>query len=152
MAGIDEIDILWITAGLGCDYDSVAMTAAPSPSIEDLVAGVIPGQPRVHLHNPLLAYQTGDAFLKRFHAAAGGLPEHPFVFVVEGSIPSEAMHADGAWAGLGTDASSGQPIPTCDWIDRLAPRAWAVLAEATGEQVRAEASGADREVEGHGAV
>jgi len=152
MAGIDEIDILWITAGLGRDGDSVAMTAATSPSIEDLVDGVIPGPPRVDLHNPLLAYQTGDAFLKRFHAAADGPAEHPFVLVVEGSIPNEAIHADGAWAGLRTDASSGQPIPTCDWIDRPAPRAWAVLAEATGEQVRAVASSADREEDGHGAV
>src|SRR5207253_6228676 len=25
----------------------------------------------------------------------------------------------------------GQPITTCEWIDRLAPRAWAVLAAGT---------------------
>jgi len=131
MGGIDEIDILWLTAGLGCDGDSVAMTAATSPSIEDLVDGIIPGLPRVHLHNPLLAYRNGDAFLRRFHAAAEGRADHPFVLVVEGSIPNEAIHADGAWAGLGTDAQTGQPIPTCDWIDRLAPRAWAVLAAGT---------------------
>src|SRR5438128_3125807 len=32
-----EIDILWITAGLGCDGDTVAMTAATLPSREDLL-------------------------------------------------------------------------------------------------------------------
>ena len=36
---IKEIDILWITAGLGCDGDTIAMTAATQPSIEDIVMG-----------------------------------------------------------------------------------------------------------------
>jgi hypothetical protein len=29
---IDQIHVLWITAGLGCDGDSIAMTAATQPS------------------------------------------------------------------------------------------------------------------------
>ena len=37
-----EIDVLWITAGLGCDGDTIAMTAATQPSIEDMVLGGIP--------------------------------------------------------------------------------------------------------------
>ncbi|MEJ7700469.1 MAG: hypothetical protein WKF71_12595 [Pyrinomonadaceae bacterium] len=28
-------------------------------------------------------------------------------------------------------AITGQPIPTCEWIDRLAPKAWAVMAVGT---------------------
>ena len=35
------------------------------------------------------------------------------------------------WAAFGTDQATGQPIPTCAWIDRLAPRAWAVVAAST---------------------
>jgi hydrogenase small subunit len=31
---INEIDILWITGGLGCDGDTIAMTAASQPSLE----------------------------------------------------------------------------------------------------------------------
>src|SRR5437899_5677788 len=62
---IPAIDILWLTAGLGGDGDTIAMTAATQPSIEDLVNGVLPG------------------------------------------------------------------VPTCAWIDRLAPRAWAVMAAGT---------------------
>jgi hypothetical protein len=50
------VDILWITAGLSCDGDSVAITAATQPSIEDLVLGAIPGVPEIRLHNPVLAY------------------------------------------------------------------------------------------------
>jgi hypothetical protein len=52
--------ILWITAGLGCDGDTIAMTAASQPSIEDLVLGGIPGVPKVHFHNPFLAYEAGE--------------------------------------------------------------------------------------------
>ena len=40
-----EIAILWLTAGLSCDGDSVAMTAATQPSLEDLLSGAIPGRP-----------------------------------------------------------------------------------------------------------
>ena len=34
---IQEIDVLWINAGLSCDGDTIAMTAATQPSVEDLV-------------------------------------------------------------------------------------------------------------------
>jgi hydrogenase small subunit len=127
---IPEIDILWITAGLSCDGDTVSITAASQPSIEDVVRGVIPGLPRVRFHNPVLAYENGKDFLAPFHLAVeGGLG--PFILVVEGSIPNERNKTDGYWAGLGTDPNTGQPILTCDWIDRLAPRAWAVVAAGT---------------------
>jgi hydrogenase small subunit len=125
-----ELDVLWITAGLGCDGDTIAMTAATQPSIEDVVLGAIPGLPRVNLHNPVLAYRNGDDFMEIFHRAADGLLE-PFLLIVEGSIPNEKNKSEGFWAGFGIDAKTGQPIPTCDWIDRLAPKAWAVLAAGT---------------------
>ena len=32
---------------------------------------------------------------------------------------------------MGIDQATGQPIPTCTWIDRLAPQAWAVVAAGT---------------------
>jgi hydrogenase small subunit len=131
MPAIDAIDILWITAGLGCDGDSIAMTAASSPAIEDVLGGAIPGLPRVTLHNPVLSYASGADFLATFHEAAQGRLGRPFILVVEGSIPDEPRAKEGCWAGLGTDLDSGQPIPTCTWIDRLAPRAWAVVAAGT---------------------
>jgi hydrogenase small subunit len=67
-----ELHILWMTAGLGCDGDSVSITAASQPSIEDVVLGAIPGLPKVHLHNPVLAYEVGAEFLAPFHRAAKG--------------------------------------------------------------------------------
>jgi hydrogenase small subunit len=129
-APIKEIHVLWITAGLGCDGDTISITAATNPSLEDLVMGGIPGIPKVHFHNPVLAYETGDEFLKRFALAAEG-KFGPFILVVEGSIPDESNKAEGYWAALGTDHATGQPITTCDWISRLAPHAWAVMAAGT---------------------
>jgi hypothetical protein len=124
------LDVIWLTAGLSCDGDTIAMTAATQPSIEDLVLGGIPGLPCVRLHNPVLAYENGDAFLHVLHEAAAGRLS-PFILVVEGSIPNENNKSEGCWAGLGVDPVTEQPIPTCQWIDRLVPRAWAVVAAGT---------------------
>jgi hydrogenase small subunit len=124
-----EIHILWITAGLGCDGDTIAITAATQPSIEDLLLGAIPGLPRVYLHNPVLAYENADDFLKDWYRAAEG-QLGPFILVVEGSIPNEKIKKEGYWAAFGVD-KAGQPITTCEWIDRLAPEAWAVVTAGT---------------------
>src|SRR6202158_5153358 len=112
-----EVHIVAITAGLGCDGDSVSITAATQPSIEDVLLGAIPGLPKVHLHNPVLAYETGDDFMKFFYLAEQGKLD-PFVLVIEGSIPNEKIKKEGYWAGLGTDPNTKQPITTNTWIDR----------------------------------
>jgi hydrogenase small subunit len=127
---VKELHILWITAGLSCDGDSVSVTAATQPSIEDVLLGAIPGLPKVHLHNPVLAYEVGDDFMKFWHEADQGRLE-PFVLVIEGSIPNEQIKREGYWAALGTNHDTGQPITTCEWIDRLAPKATAVVAAGT---------------------
>src|SRR4051794_30897742 len=106
------------------------MTGATQPSIEDLILGAIPTVPRIRLHNAILAYENGDDFLAPFYRARAGALD-PFILVVEGSIPNERNKDEGCWAGFGADAQTGQPIPTCDWIDQLAPRAWAVVAAGT---------------------
>jgi len=36
------VHILWMNGGLGCDGDSVALTAATQPSIEEIVLGALP--------------------------------------------------------------------------------------------------------------
>src|SRR6266850_7860636 len=40
------VHLLWINAGLSCDGDSVALTAATQPSIEEIVLGALPGLPK----------------------------------------------------------------------------------------------------------
>jgi len=125
----DEISVVWLTAGLGCDGDTIAMTAATRPSIEDLIGGVLPGVPRLRLYNPVLSYENGEDLLSVFERAARD-EIGPFILVVEGSIPDESNKPEGTWAGFGTD-EQGQPISTCSWIDRLASKAWAVVAIGT---------------------
>ena len=127
---IEELHILWITAGLGCDGDSVSITAASQPSIEDVLLGAIPGLPKVILHNPVLAYENGEEFLTAFHKAARGELEN-FVLVMEGSIPNENISGDGYWAAMGADPKTGQPIRTTEWLRRLAPHALAVVGAGT---------------------
>jgi hydrogenase small subunit len=124
------VHILWMTSGLGCDGDSVAMTAATRPSLEDLLTRALPGMPGVALYNPLLAVETGEDFMRAFYDGAAGRLD-PFILVLEGSVPNERINGDGHWAGLGVDPRTGQPITTNDWIDRLAPRAAIVMAVGT---------------------
>src|SRR5205807_648276 len=87
-SAVSDVHVVWITTGLGCDGDSVSVTAATQPSIEDVLLGAIPGLPTVHLHNPVLAYEVGDDFMKFFYQAERGELD-PFVLVFEGSVPNE---------------------------------------------------------------
>lgn len=127
---VKEIHVLWTPDGMSCDGDTVSVTAASLPSIEDLVMGAIPGLPKIHLHNRVLAPQNGLDYMKPWFDAAEGKLD-PFVLVVEGSIPNEDIKEEGYWAAIGTDPETGQPITLSTWIDRLAPRAMAVVAAGT---------------------
>src|SRR5437016_9028519 len=129
---VSEVHILWTPDGMSCDGDTVSVTAATQPSIEDIVMGAIPGLPKVHLHNRVLDYsQGGDDYMKVWFDAAEDRLNAPFILVVEGSIPNERIKSEGYWAAMGSDPRTGQPITLCEWIDRLAPRAWAVVAAGT---------------------
>src|SRR5579883_2722841 len=130
MAAPDVVHILWCSELLGCDGDSVSVTAATLPSVEDVVLGNIPGVPKVVLHNKVLAYENGDELMAAFYKADRGELD-PFILVLEGSIPNEQIKSEGYWAAMGVDNDTGQPIPTTQWIDKLAPKAWAVVAAGT---------------------
>ena len=129
--GVDEVHVLWISEGMSCDGDTVSITASSSPSIEDIVLGLVPGLPKVHLHNKVLAYETGEEFMTVFRRAAKGELDAPFVLVIEGSIPNEKIHGEGFWTAFGVDEATGQPKLFNTWIDELAPRAWGVVAIGT---------------------
>src|SRR5262245_15511463 len=88
MPGLEEVHILWTSEGMSCDGETVSVTNATLPSIEDVLLGLVPGLPKVHLHNKVLAMEVGDDFMAPFHQAARG-ELGPFIFVVEGSIPNE---------------------------------------------------------------
>jgi hydrogenase small subunit len=132
-----EVHVLWMNGGLSCDGESVALTAATQPTIEEIALGGLPGLPKVALHWPMLAYDTGPGeFIDWFHKAARGELD-PFILVIEGSIPNEAINGEGYWSGFGNDPDTGnsmataQPMTANRWLDLLAPKADIILAAGT---------------------
>ena len=104
------LHVLWINAGLSCDGDSVSLTAATQPSIEEIVLGALPGLPNIQVHWPLIDFECGpetgaDNFIEWWWKADRGELE-PFVLVVEGSIPNESRSSPRATgAGSATTRS-----------------------------------------------
>ncbi|GIF00600.1 hydrogenase expression protein HypE [Paractinoplanes rishiriensis] len=133
--GEQVLHILWMNGGLSCDGESVALTAATQPSIEEIVAGALPGLPPIDLHWPYFDFnsgpdQGGDSFIEWWHRAARGELD-PFILIVEGSVPDETNKPAGYWSGFGNDPATGQPITATEWLDRLAPKATAIMAVGT---------------------
>lgn len=122
--------VIWMTTGLSCEGDSVALTSATNPSLEDIIRGIIPGMPKVVVHNSVIAFENGAEFIQAWWDAEAGKLD-PFVLVVEGSIPNEKIKSEGYWAAIGVNPANGQPITTNEWVDRLAPKAAAVVAVGT---------------------
>jgi hydrogenase small subunit len=106
------------------------MTSATNPSLEDIIQGVIPGMPRVVVHNQVIAFEVGDEYIQAWYDAEEGKLD-PFVLIVEGSVGNEDINGEGHWTGFGVNPSNGQPITLNEWIDRLAPKAAAVVAVGT---------------------
>ena len=63
---LKEIHILWITAGLGCDGDSVSITAATQPSIEDISSMPSRDCPKCTCTTPCWLIKTATNFSPRF--------------------------------------------------------------------------------------
>jgi hydrogenase small subunit len=87
------------------------------------------------VHWPLIDFECGpnggaDDFLEWFFKADRGELE-PFVLVVEGSIPNEKIKDEGYWCGFGNNPETGQPLTTSEWLDKLAPKATAIVAAGT---------------------
>ena len=71
------VHILWMQGGLSCDGDSVSLTAATQPSIEEIALGALPGLPKIAVHWPLIDFECGpaggaDDFLEWFWKADRG--------------------------------------------------------------------------------
>src|SRR5579862_1858263 len=122
--------VLWMTTGLSCEGDSVAMTSATNPSLADIVMQAIPGMPKVVVHNQVVDYANGQEYAQAWFDAEEGKLD-PFVLVIEGSLGNEEISGDGFWTGFAVNPSTGQPITMNEWLDRLAPKAAAVVAIGT---------------------
>jgi hydrogenase small subunit len=125
----------WL-AGMSCDGCSIAAVGATSPPVEGLLAGTIPGLPRIVLHHPVLSVEAGEEFVHNYEMAERGELGAPFVVIYEGSVADEhlAARTGGYWAALGVERredGTHRPIPTAEWLRRLAPSAAAVIAIGT---------------------
>ena len=132
---IKVVHAFWL-AGMSCDGCSIAAVGATSPSVEDLIAGTIPGVPRVVLHHSVLSVESGEQFIRNYQMAERGELGAPYVVIYEGSIADERIAAahGGYFSAMGAQKmpdGSSQPIPTATWLKRLAPGAAAVIAIGT---------------------
>jgi hydrogenase small subunit len=50
---------------------------------------------------------------------------------MEGSIPNENINGEGFWSSMGNHPDTGEPITIPQWLDWLAPKAWAMVAIGT---------------------
>jgi hydrogenase small subunit len=92
--------------------------------------------PQVVLYHPVLSIEAGKEFVENFYKAERGELDAPYVICYEGSIADERIAAatGGYWAALGSEHLGGdkhRPIPTTEWLKRLAPGAAAVIAVGT---------------------
>jgi hydrogenase small subunit len=135
------VHVFWL-AGMSCDGCSVSTLGASNPSVEGMLKGNIPFMPKVVLHHPMLAGDTGRDFVEPFRQAAEGQLGAPYVMVVEGSIPDDqTLERAGQFAALGVGSdwprslpssrAPDQPVRISDWIWALAPGAAASIAIGT---------------------
>ncbi len=129
------VHVFWL-AGMSCDGCTIAVSGATSPGVEGLLAGTVPAMPKVILHHPVLSVEAGEEFVRNFRLAEEGALGAPFVIVYEGSVADERIAAEtgGYWAALGVDVLPDgvrRPIPTAEWLKRLAPKAAAMIAIGT---------------------
>lgn len=125
VSSLEAVHLVWLS-GAGCNGCTMAMLGSSEPGIEDLIMGNVPDAPRVILVHPDLAMESGDAFLANLEQAAQGRLA-PFVLVLEGAVADEPLTGGGSFSRLGT-AADGRPVTISNWVDRLAPKAEAVIA------------------------
>jgi hydrogenase small subunit len=134
-APLEKVYAFWL-AGMSCDGCSISVTGASDPSVEDLLVGNIPGVPRVILYHPVLNSEAGDEFIHNFELAAQGKLDAPFVVILEGSAVDDSLiEGPGYWVGLGARPGPSEDgrevISVMEWVDRMAPRAAAMIAIGT---------------------
>jgi hydrogenase small subunit len=134
---LTEVHVFWL-AGMSCDGCSIAVTGATAPSVEELLAGTIPGLPKVVLHHPVLSIAAGAEFVRPLRDAAEGKLGAPYVVVLEGSVPDDqALPEDeGYYSAMGAggfdpESEGDQPNRVTGWLKRLCPDAAASVAIGT---------------------
>ena len=116
--------MLWITAGLSCDGDTISITAATQPSIEDIAARRDP-RPSEGAPAPSGARvrERGTISSRRFDAATRGELRGRSCSSSKARSRTKRSKTKATGPRSAPIPPTGQPITTCDWIDELAPHA-----------------------------
>ena len=120
--------ILWMTTGLSCEGDSVAMTSATNPSLEDIITQAIPGMPKVVVHNQVVAYEVGQEYAQAWFDAEDGELQ---MAIRSDSEPLLAVPSPTAAPGGGPAAAECEPLALADQRDLL-------VRQNMGTEVRLE--------------
>ena len=119
------VHVLWINAGLSCDGDSVSLTAATQPSVEDIAHGRAPRSAQGRL--PLAARRLPGR--RRLHAVVLARPiaanSSPLCSSSKGRSPTRrsSPKATGPASATTPTTRPADDHETTSWIDRLAPQA-----------------------------
>ena len=127
---LKKIYLIWMVGG-SCDGCTVAVSGGTHPRVEHLLAGIIPGLPRVELIHTVVSTESGPEWVHNLFMAERGELDAPYVITWEGSIMDESVAGEGYWMGLGDDPQTGRQISSLEWLDRLAPGAAAIIAIGT---------------------
>jgi hydrogenase small subunit len=127
---LEKLYAFWIVGG-SCDGCTIAISGATNPPLEHLLAGIVPGLPRVELVHTVVSVESGAEWVENLRMAEAGKLDAPFVVLWEGSVFDESLAGEGYFMGLGDDPTTGQPITSQEWLSRLAPKAAATIAVGT---------------------
>ncbi|HWI04750.1 MAG TPA: hypothetical protein VNT52_13145, partial [Acidimicrobiales bacterium] len=97
---LEKIYLIWMVGG-SCDGCTVSVTGAVHPRVEHLLAGIVPGLPRVELIHTVVSTEVGPEWTHNLFMAERGELDAPYVITWEGSIMDESIAGDGYWMGLG---------------------------------------------------
>ena len=127
---IQQIDVLWITAGLSCDGDTIAMTAATQPSIEDLIFGALPWVPKLSSTIPSSPMKMATSFW-RFFIAPRKAPSIPLFSSSKAPSPMKPIKPKGIGHPSAPIRPPASPSPLWNGSTGWRPKAWAVIAAGT---------------------
>lgn len=125
---LEKIYLIWLSGG-SCDGCTVAVVGASHPTVEALLAGIVPGLPKLELVHSLTSLETGASWIENLAMAERGELDAPFVLVWEGSVFDEDLSGDGFFGALDEDLEGA--TSSTDWLGRLASKAAAVIAIGT---------------------
>lgn len=126
----EKIHVVWLS-GQACTGCTISFLNATHPSVVDLLTGFIPQTAGVTLdYHATIMLPWGEEALKALNAALRGELD-PFVLVVEGAVPDEAIaqRLGGFWCAIGDEG--GRPVTFTERLNRLSEKAAAIISAGT---------------------